>query len=339
MRILNADEVKSLLDMRSCIDAVEAAFRARGLGSPTPSVVAGLPLVAGKLHAKMASLELSRGYTVAKINANVPGNPARYGLPSIQGVVLLFDSATGTPLAALDSGPITSIRTAAATAVAAKWLAVESVASLTMIGCGVQARAHVDALLHVRPITRLRAFDANREHAEKFCADMLSVYNLDCEIADNVRVATQGSQIVVTTTPSRKAILDADDVTAGTFVAGVGADNEDKQELSVGLLRRAAVVVDDIDQCAHSGDLHHAIAAGVLTTSDVRGSLDQIVSERVRGRVDDREIIIFDSTGVAIEDVAAAAIVYEKAEREGVGILADIGGFPAPDPLSARASS
>ena len=325
--------------MGSCIDAVEAAFRARGLGSPTPSVVAGLPLELGKLHAKMASLELSRGYTVAKINANVPGNPARHGLPSIQGVVLLFDSATGTPLAALESASITSKRTAAATAVAAKWLAVAGASSLAMIGCGVQARAHVDALLHVRPITRLRAFDANRETAERFCLEMKAAHDLDAHVADTARTATQRSQIVVTSTPSRKAIIEADDIMPATFVAGVGADSEDKQELSVDLLRKAAVVVDDFDQCAHSGDLHHAIAAGALTLSDVRGSLDQIVSKQVRGRVDDREIIVFDSTGVAIEDVAAAVIVYEKAEREGVGILADIGGFPAPESISARASS
>jgi ornithine cyclodeaminase/alanine dehydrogenase-like protein (mu-crystallin family) len=120
----------------------------------------------------------------------------------------------------------------------------------------------------------------------------------------------------VTTTPSRHAIIDVEHVAPGTFVAAVGADNEHKQELSVDLLRVSAVVVDDLEQCARYGDLHHALDAGMLQRRDVRGSLDEIVSGRRQGRLDDEEIIIFDSTGVAIEDVAAAAVVYERAAAE-----------------------
>ena len=338
MLVLDAQQVRQFLDMRDCIDAVESAFRNRGMGSAARSAVAGVELSAGKLHAKLATLDLRRRYAVAKVNANLPANPAERGLPSIQGVVLLFDAATGTPLSAMDSGPLTSIRTAATSAVAAKWLALPNASRLAMIGCGVQARAHVAAMLNVRPITQIRAFDANRATAEEFCREMKTIHHLDCQVAEDAPASARFGQVVVTSTPSQRPILDDGDVVAGTFIAAVGADSEHKQEISIPLLRSAHVIVDDLDQCTKIGDLHHAIAAGALTSSDVRASLDLVVSGRVRGRLDDSEIIVFDSTGVAIEDAAAAAIVYENAERGRVGVRVEMGEHHSR-PISARSSS
>lgn len=317
MLILDAKGIERLLDMSSCIEAVEAAFHARGSGARAHSAVAGVVLEGGKLHAKLATLDLGRSYAVAKVNANLPGNPGRRGLPSIQGVVLLFDAETGTPLAALESGIITSMRTAAASAVAAKWLALSNASSVALIGCGVQARAHVAALRCVRPIEQLHAYDINRNAAEAFCAGMMERLGIRCQVAADARTAALNSHIVVTSTPSQHAILDHDDITPGTFIAAVGADNEDKQEIGSSLMRNAVVVVDDLDQCVRMGDLHHAVAAGVMTIADVRASLDQIVAGLVRGRLGNDEIIVFDSTGVAIEDAAAAVAVFEKGFRTG----------------------
>ena len=324
--------------MASCINAVEAAFRARGAGSQTTSAVSGVPLAGGKLHAKLATLDLNRRYAVAKVNANLPANPAERGLPSIQGVVILFDATTGTPLAAIDSASLTAIRTAAASAVAAKWLALRSASALAIIGCGAQAYAHLEALLQVRSVEQLRIYDRNRTAAEHFCRQAEKLSQLQCEVTEDIRSATLVSQIVATLTPSREAILGVADVSAGTFVAAVGADSEDKQEISVELLSAAKIIVDDLDQCAKIGDLHHAIGAGELGTADVRASLDQIVSERVAGRTNDTDIIVFDSTGVAIEDAAAAAIVYEKAEQSNAGALVDFGALPSRS-VSGRSSS
>ena len=339
MLILEASDVQRLLDMRACIDAVEAAFRARGSGVAAPSAVAGVPLEGGKLHAKLATLDLGHRYAVAKINANLPQNPSRLGLPSIQGVVLLFDSQTGTPLATVESGTITSMRTAAASAVAARWLALPGASSVALIGCGVQAKAHVAALRCVRPIKQLYAYDAKREAAEVFAAEMTKLHGIECSVASEARRAALSSQIVVTSTPSHEPLLDAGDVAPGAFVAAVGADNEDKQEIGVALMSNAAVVVDDIDQCAKMGDLHHAIEAGAMSIADVRASLDQVVSNQVRGRLGEKEIIVFDSTGVAIEDVAATAIVYEKAVETGAGVRLNIGGLPQPAAITGRSSS
>ena len=337
--VLDRRQVEELLDVRECIEAVQAAFRARGSGSGTASAVTGLAIADGKLHAKLATLDWARRYAVAKINANVPANPGTRGLPSIQGVVLLFDAVTGIPLAAMDSGYLTAVRTAAATAVAAKWLALPESSSLAVIGCGVQARPHVATLLNVLSLKNLHAFDVNRAAADSFCADMRSLYGIECRIEPSAREAVRAAQIVVTLTPSRQPLIGADDVDAGTFIAAVGADSEHKHEIGVDLLRSAAIVVDDLGQCATIGDLHHGIEAGVLSVGDVRASLDQIVTGRVRGRTTNDEIIVFDSTGVAIEDAAVAAIAYEKAQRNGKGVRLDIGGLPSSDQLSALSSS
>jgi ornithine cyclodeaminase/alanine dehydrogenase-like protein (mu-crystallin family) len=142
---------------------------------------------------------------------------------------------------------------------------------------------------------------------------MANELGIEVIAATNLATAARESDICVTCTPSRQAILGAGDVNAGAFVAGVGADNPDKQELDPALLARSAVVVDILDQAVTSGDLHHAIAAGVMTRDDVRAELGEVIAGRKPGRLRDDEIVIFDSTGTALQDVAAAAAVYEKA--------------------------
>jgi alanine dehydrogenase len=313
MRVLDAESVIRLLDMPSCIRAVEQAFRARGDGRSTPSAMSGLELPHGSLHAKMASLELSRGYVAAKVNANFPRNPVEHGLPTIQGLLVLFDGTNGVPLAVMDSAPLTTIRTAAASAVAASLLARADASTVTFVGCGVQARAHLEALRHVRTVHRIFAIDTRPAIADEFSVFARAGGDADVTIAASLTAAARQSDIIVTTTPSRNALLDVGDVSPGVFIAAVGADNEHKQEIAPTLLHAAAVIVDDLEQCARFGDLHHAIAAGVMRCEDVRASLDQIVAGTKPGRLGEAEIIIFDSTGLAIEDVAAAALIYERA--------------------------
>jgi alanine dehydrogenase len=321
VRVLTDQDVARLLDMPSCIRAIEHAFRARGDGRHAPSGMAGIPLEGGSLHAKIASLEMSRPYAAAKINANLPRNPAERQLPTIQGVLVLFDAATGTPLAVMDSGTLTALRTAAASAVAASHLALPHASTVAFVGCGVQARAHLAALREVRSIDRVFALDQSPTAARAFSEYSIAEHGISCATKPTLRDATRQSQIIVTSTPSHRALLFLDDVEPGSFVAAVGADNEHKQEIDPALLASAAVVVDDLEQCSRIGDLHHALAACVMQPADVRGSLDQIVAGKRPGRMGADEIIIFDSTGLAIEDVAAAAVAYERACAEGTGVV------------------
>lgn len=312
MHVLDAADITRLLDMPSCIRAVEGAFRARGEGKPTPSAMAGLHAGNGTLHAKMARLDLSRPYIAAKMNANFPRNPVDNGLPTIQGVLVLFDGTNGVPLAVMDSAAITTMRTAATSAVAASRLARERASTVTFVGCGVQARAHLTALSCVRPISRVFAVDERRSAVDEFCRFVTAACGFVPSVPESLGDATRVSDIVVTSTPSRAALLHEGELGSGAFVAAVGADNEDKQEISPALLRSSVVVVDDLDQCARYGDLHHALDAGLMRREDVRASLDAVIAGSRPGRLNDEEIVIFDSTGLALEDVAAAATVFER---------------------------
>ncbi len=317
MIFLDASIVRDLLSIETCIAAVEHAFRLHGEGkAPQPGVL-GVHAPHGTFHIKAGTLELGRHYFAAKTNANFPGNIERYGLPTIQGVIALFDADRGTPLAIIDSREITSLRTGAATAVAAKYLARADASVVTICGCGVQGRTQLLAVASVRTLNRVYAVDRNAENATRFAREMSNELGIQVIVEPDLAVAARASDICVTCTPSRTPILGAGDVNPGAFVAGVGADNADKQELDPALLARSAVVVDILDQAVTSGDLHHAIAAGVMTREAVRAELGAVVAGKTRGRLHDDEIVIFDSTGTALQDVAAAAAVYERALAEG----------------------
>jgi alanine dehydrogenase len=323
--VLTRGDVADLLDMDACIDVVEHAFRLHGEGETIRPSVLGVHVEGGGFHLKAAGLSQGgRSYFAAKVNANFPGNRERSGLPTIQGVVALFDIENGSLLALLDSGIITSVRTAAATGVAARHLARLDSTVVTICGCGVQGRDQLRALVRTRPIRTVLAFDVDPDQAAAFAGEMSRELELHVRAVRDLSAATRQSDICVTCTPSRRAILGREDVRSGLFVAAVGADNPEKQEIDPALLGASTVVVDVLEQCATIGDLHHALDAGVMTRDGVHAELGEIVAGRKRGRATDDEIIVFDSTGTALQDVAAAALAYERALTSGQGTRLDL---------------
>lgn len=299
--------------MADCIAALAEAFQAQARGRTLPSGVLGLHAPAGGLHVKAAGLwRGDRLYIAAKINANFPDNPARRGLPTIQGVVTLFDGETGSPLAVMDSIEITALRTGAATAVAARFLARSDAAVLTVCGCGTQAAYQIRALTTVRPIRRVLLYDRDPDRAARLADALSASPGPTVTVVADLAAALRSAEIIVTCTPSKQPLVRLEDVSPGTFVAGVGADNPEKHELAPSLLCGSRVVVDSLDQAATIGDLHHGLKAGALSLEEVHGELWELVAGTKRGRHSEDEITVFDSTGVAIEDVAAAALVYEK---------------------------
>jgi len=322
--LLTRGDVADLLPMEACIEAVERAFRLHGEGRAEPPGILGMRTDQGSFHIKAGILDLGRRYFAAKTNANFPGNPARFGRPTIQGVVLLADADQGSPLALMDSGEITALRTGAATAVAARHLSRADAAVATVCGCGLQGGAQLRALAAVRPLTRAYAVDTEPGRAALFARDMSMALGFEVSAVTDLHAAALASDICVTCTPSREPILDAGAVGPGTFIAAVGADNELKQEIHPALMASCAIVVDVLEQAATIGDLRHALAAGAVTIDDVRAELGQVVAGVRPGRRSDDEIVIFDSTGMALEDVAAAAAVYERAVRAGRGVEIDL---------------
>lgn len=324
--LLTQRDVAALLDLDECTDAVEEAFRLHGKGETRPPGILGFPCVDGGFHIKAAALDLARPYFAVKTNGNFFRNPERFGMPAIQGVIALCDAENGYPLALLDSIQITILRTASATAVAAKYLARHDSAVATICGCGNQGRAQLAALTRVLPIRRVYAFDVDREKAQRFAEEVSAQLRIAIEVVSDLSQAVRSSDVCITCTPSRQAFLRSDDVLPGTFVAAVGADSPEKQELEPGLVASSKVVADILEQCATIGELHHAIEGGLLTKHRVHGELGEVVAGRKPGRESDREVIIFDSTGTALQDVAAAAVVYEKALRAGRGLRLDLAG-------------
>jgi alanine dehydrogenase len=318
-RALNRSDVRGLLDMRSCVDAVERAFRLHADGASVGPGVLGTHVAGGGFHVKAAGLIGARSYYAAKVNANFPGNGRAHGLPTIQGVVVLHDATNGAVLAIMDSIEITILRTAAASAVAAKYLSRDDARILTIIGCGAQAWSQVSAIATVRPLDCVFAFDVDAERATRFASDV-SASGIPSSAVADYRAAVLVSDMIVTCTPSRGPLLGPGDLPNGAFLAAVGADSEDKQELDPRLLAESAVVVDVLEQCATIGELHHAIDSGAMTCGDVRGDLAGLVSHRFEGRRSREERVIFDSTGTALQDVAAAALVYERACSSGTGM-------------------
>jgi alanine dehydrogenase len=312
--ILTRSDVRALLGVDDCFTAVEEAFRQLGDGRAVTPGVLGCPGSGGGFHIKAGVRRLARDYFAAKINGNFRGNEP-LGLPRIQGVVVLSDGSNGSPLAIIDSIEITRLRTAAATAVATRYLAAEDADTLAICGCGEQASAHIHALARVRRLRKVFAHDLVPDRASRFAEQMARELDLDVVATDDLRRATLDSQIVVTCTPSQRPFITREHVRPGAFVAGVGADSEDKSELDPDLLRSAIVVTDIREQCAHIGDLHHALTRGVMSIDDVHAELGEIVAGRRRGRASRDEIIVFDSTGMALQDVAAAAAVYERASK------------------------
>jgi alanine dehydrogenase len=317
--LLRRSDIEGLLSLRDCIDAVDEIFRLQGEGKvPRPGIL-GVRAPDGGVHVKAGLLPGDRKYLVAKLNANFPANNAHFGLPTIQGVIVAFDAENGVPLAILDSIDITIKRTAAASAVAAKYLAREESSIATICGCGQQGRAQLRAILLVLPLTRIYAFDVNERAAIDFRNELSPELKIDIEPIRDLASAIQNSDVCITCTTANESFVCKEDVKPGTFIAAVGADDEHKQEIDSALIVSAKVVADSLEQSCAIGDVHHAIAQGLMRKEDVYAELCEIVAGKKIGRVDRDEIIVFDSTGVAIEDAVAAAVVYEGALANGIG--------------------
>jgi alanine dehydrogenase len=309
---LSSADIRAVAKPADYLTAVEAGFIAarQGLAMSPPPLSIHVPL--GVFHAKGARLAGEGHYVALKLNANLPGNPERTGLPTVQGALFLCDAETGTFLAVMDSIEITLRRTAAASALAARYLAREDAQALMICGCGEQAWPHVEALVEVLPIRKLLTWDIDPVRSSAL-AKRGETLGLAGEAVSRLEAGSQVSDVIVTCTSSRTAFLAPEHVRPGTFIAAVGADSPSKSEITPALMERATVVVDVLDQCLVMGDLRLAIASSALSSTDVHADLAELVAGAKPGRARRDEIIVFDSTGTAIEDVASAVMIYRRA--------------------------
>jgi ornithine cyclodeaminase/alanine dehydrogenase-like protein (mu-crystallin family) len=317
--ILSRSEAERLLDFPGYVEAVEAALRAAAEGRAVAPPASSLEVEDGAFHVKGGALLMGdRLYVAIKSNGNFPGNPGRHGLPTVQGTIYLADGRDGRPLAVMDSIGVTIARTGAATAVAAKHLARGDSRRVLVCGAGVQGRIQLTAIRHACPIEQALIYDIDPAAAAELARQMAGALGIATTPTTDLADA-RNCDVIVTCTSSRRAFLTPDHIRPGPFVAAVGADNSDKQEIDPALFPRSTVVVDSLEQCAEIGDLHHALDAGSFARERVHATLAEIVAGRKPGRRRADEIILFDSTGLGLYDVAAAARLYERAVERGLG--------------------
>ncbi len=316
--LLTQKEIQRILSVDQIFSIVEDTFRLHGLGRTIlpPKLYLTLPRKTGDFRAMPAYLESPTCCGIKWVNVH-PRNRARH-IPTVMGIIVLNDPETGFPLAVLDGTYITKMRTGAGGAVAAKFLARKNAAVLGLVGCGVQAETQLLFISKRFHLQRIKFWGLTPADRKRFYERMKKT-GLPLEPKETVRDAVRDADILVTATPSKRPIVRSEWVRPGTHVNAIGADAKGKEELEVKLLKAGKIVVDDWHQASESGEINVPFAAGQISKKDIYGTLGEIVCGDKKGRSRPEEITIFDATGLAIQDIAIASAVYQKAKRHGIG--------------------
>ncbi|MBB6092069.1 alanine dehydrogenase [Povalibacter uvarum] len=312
--LLNQSQVLAAIDMREALVAVEEIFRLHGRRQVQMPSKVYLDLPGGDVRA-MPAYAPPLGFASIK---NINMHPGNRDVPSIIGTLTLFDPPTGVPLAIMDATAITRLRTGAAAGVATRLLARADATVLSVIGAGNQALTQIEAVLAVRPrIDRVVIYDLDADRANRLARSATDRFKVVMHVAGSVEEAVRAADVLTTITPARAPIVAAEWVKPGTHINAIGADAAGKQELESQLTTSAKVVVDEMDQATHSGEVNVPVSQGLLEPSAIYAELGHIAASAKPGRLSATEITIFDSTGLALQDLACAAYVYRKVKAAG----------------------
>lgn len=318
MRVLTDREVGELLPVADCIGIMVEAFRALGSGQVQQPLRTAVPLADGSLFLSMPAGQDGGPFGV-KALAVLPGNA---GTPweAIQGVVILFAPGSPTVSAVLDAGALTSIRTAAVSGLATRLMARDDAGDLAMLGAGVQARSHLEAMAAVRSIRRVRVWSRSATRAEAWAAWARSTVTCPVEVASGPEQAVRDADLICTVTGSAEPVVRGEWVASGAHLNLVGAHRPDAREADSDLVVRARCVVDlRASAMAEAGDLLIPMSEGRIGPDHLVAELADLVHDRVRGRTDASAITLFKSLGLALEDLAAANEAWRRAEANAVG--------------------
>ena len=317
--LLDPDHVAASADLPAIIDAVEGAFGAYARGDaqmPAKSYI-DLPQHDGDFRSMPAYLDLTdeEGWEAAGVKwvNSHPSNPDDHDLPTVMGTMIYSDPETALPLSLLDGTSLTRLRTGAAAAVATRHLARADATSLGLVGAGIQSHTQLEAIAAVRDIQTVVVADVDEQAIQR----VIDRFGDDYDVQEGTTTEAGACDVVSTTTPVREPIVDS--VGPATHVNAMGADAEGKQELVDDILLDAKVVIDDHAQCTHSGEINVPYSAGRLGDEDIFAELGEIVAGEQPGREPSDGVTVFDSTGLAIQDVAAAHVIYERAREAGCG--------------------
>jgi ornithine cyclodeaminase len=318
--LLREPDVRAVLPMNDLIAAMEVAlaqFSAGAVQQPLRSV-----LEVGSEHAffgVMPAAVRDPDAVGTKLVTVFHSNASR-GLPSHLATIVLFDPQTGALVALLDGRYITEARTAAVSAVSTKHLAREDARTLAILGSGVQARSHLEALGCVRTFDEVRVWSRTRAHADAFVRDQQAGTAARISVAASPEGAVAGADVVALVTASREPVVRSEWIAPGAHVCAVGACRPDQREVDTALAVRARVFVDSrVAALAEAGDLVIPIKEGAIAPAHIVGELGDVVAGRVEGRRASADVTIFESLGMAVEDVSAARLAWERALERGLG--------------------
>jgi alanine dehydrogenase len=325
--ILTQSEVQACLSMSDAIDAVKVAYSAFAKGRVQMPSVQHLDVRQhnGEVDVKSGFVEDFQ-MMGTKIASGFYDNQ-KLGLPPGIAVIVLLDLKTSMPLAIMDGTYITAYRTGAAGAVAASVLARKDSRNVGIIGTGTQGRMQLLALREIFDIQNAKVWNINRSSAARYQDQMSKMLSIDIEVVDTPGAVVSGADILVTATPSREALINEDVIHEGLHINAIGADGPGKQELDPKIMTRVSkIVVDSISQCREIGEIQHALRLGLIKESSIHAEIGEIINGNKPGRETESEITIFDSTGLSVQDIAAARMVLETAKKKRLGKRVDLFG-------------
>lgn len=329
IKVLSKEDVANVLELKEVINVVEKVYMAKNsdLTEVWPTIFHDF--IPGK-----ADMDIKSGYlkkeklfghkTVTWFSEN-----SEKGIPTLIGVLIVFDAETGVPLGIMDASYITGIRTGAAGAIGAKYLARKESENLLIVGAGNQALFQIAAILTVLPnIKKIKVASREFIGAKKFienisqkieCEFGLETKNIIFEAVEDLESAVKESHIIITVTPSRKSIIKKEWVQKGTHISCIGADMEGKQEIDSKIMKSSIIFVDDFEHCKHVGEIEKALKHSLITEDDIVGEIGELLLDKKKGRKNDDQITIFDATGMALLDIATAKVALQLANEKGIG--------------------
>jgi len=320
--ILGRTEMIGLLKPSEYNDCVEQAYRMHGEGrfymDPKGHIV--LDKFPGEWEAMPSYIEEPHAAACKWVSIR-EWNRERFNLPTVFSILIYTHPETGFPLAIVDGSYHTVMRTGAAAAVSAKWMARKDSRILAIVGAGHMAEGALATCNEVFPWTKVRVWSRSQSTLDHFVKEQQPKYSsFAIEASTTLEQVVRGADVVVTLTPARQPIGKDEWITPGMHIAAVGADKKGDQELEGEILTRARIFVDDIRQCRTDGEINVPLSEGVITEADIAGEIGEVITGKKQGRTSDGEITIFDSTGIALQDSATVPLEYERAMAAGVGI-------------------
>ncbi len=324
---ISASEVRRLLPMQSCIDLMADALVTLARGDAINPLRHAIRLPHGTGILGLMPGHMSEPHTFGlKVVSVFPGNEGTE-YDSHQGAVLLFETEHGSPVAVVDASSITAIRTAATSGVATRLLAREDAATLAILGSGVQARVHLDAMVAVRPIREARVYSRNAARREDCAQEASAALGIPVTAVGSARLAVEGADIICTTTSSKDPVLMGDWLEPGCHVNAVGSSVRHARELDTAAVLKSRLFVDRVESTVNeAGDFLFPKEEGALDESHIVGEIGDVLLGKLVGRDSRDEITLFKSLGLAVEDLAAAHFVYTRAGETGSGVPVELGG-------------